>query len=410
MQPAVFYDRQTNFGENFLHVERACNRKGRCALTGKVAGLECEVREEVELLFPVLAAKHETYALGCPWRAKAVFAKCTRNVSRKHLLRYDTALEARRRKVSRRFRRRRRRARREDVPRHTVRISSVEGRATHDVAVSVFDDIKRTRDTRYREVVEIRFGKIGATVLIVGIVRPYGAEIAARTENSAVAGVLQVITTCAAFDVTTQDLSKRTVVRPARNWIDKIERRRLQNRLAQAAIGAGSVFGSNITNNGESITRKRADQQILIVADFSKLIGAEKRVVAVDRNRVAEVTGRSDLGDRTVVHEHELHVGLQRVGDFVVGEYAGRVTLVRTLVVVQRREVERRETAEQRTVRAKLPNCRRQRICNAVRLIAVRTATFNVRQIVEIVEVENGTLRRCSRTAASVRRRSTNRC
>ena len=66
---------------------------------------------------------------------------------------------------------------------------------------------------------------------------------------------------------------------------------------------------------------------------------AHQRVVAVNRQRVAEVARLGDLRQRTVVHEHEFHVRLDRRADLVIGEQAGGVALVRTLEVVLRREV-----------------------------------------------------------------------
>ncbi len=85
--------------------------------------------------------------------------------------------------------------------------------------------------------------------------------------------------------------------------------------------------------------RGSRDQILRVTRWHASLLRREQRIVAVDGQRVAEVARRRDLRQRPIVHEHELEVRLERRADLIVRERTGNVTLVRTLEVVQRREV-----------------------------------------------------------------------
>src|SRR5207253_6592504 len=74
-------------------------------------------------------------------------------------------------------------------------------------------------------------------------------------------------------------------------------------------------------------------------ADDGSGLGRHQGVITIDREGVAEVARRRDLCQCAIVHEHELHVWMYRLADFVIGECAGGVPLVGALEVIRWVEV-----------------------------------------------------------------------
>ena len=146
--------------------------------------------------------------------------------------------------------------------------------------------------------------------------------------------MLQIAATWPAFDVPAQDLRKALIV--------------------GVTQGIGEVVGRTaaVAHGGEVISR--AVKQVVTRAQDRLLLRAEQRVIAVDRQSVAEITRRRNLRHGAIVHEHDFKVGMQCWADFVISKKAGGITLVRTLEVIQRREVVAGSSGEKRTVRPDL--------------------------------------------------------
>ena len=240
------------------------------------------------------------------------------------LFRHGALLEPGRVEIGDRSRRRRAA---EDIVGNAVRVAIVGHRAANGRAARPADHVERIAQTGGRELVLVDLGIVGPTVLIIAVVGPGATEIAAAADQPAEGGVLQIGDPRTAFDVTTQQLEERLVVGRSSPRVEEVDRRRARRRVVASERGG---------REGPD----EAVDQIARSADLRPLRRRHQRVVAVDRIGVAEVARRRDLRQRAVVHEHEFHVRLDRWRHLIVGEHARGVALVRTLEIVQRREVE----------------------------------------------------------------------
>ena len=95
LDEGVADDRHLDFGEQLADVERTVVREGRTALAGKVAGLEFDVRVEVQKLLTILGADVDADPAVRPRRLETIFAAFERHVRVGDRLVDVAALEAR---------------------------------------------------------------------------------------------------------------------------------------------------------------------------------------------------------------------------------------------------------------------------------------------------------------------------
>ncbi len=74
-------------------------------------------------------------------------------------------------------------------------------------------------------------------------------------------------------------------------------------------------------------------------AEGGHFLTRQQRAVAGDVEGLAEDARRRGVAERVVIHEHELGIGVEVFVHFIMGEHAGRVALIRPLVIVGRAEV-----------------------------------------------------------------------
>ena len=91
-----------------------------------------------------------------------------------------------------------------------------------------------------------------------------------------------------------------------------------------------------IGHRRDRIGAQIADDLVQRPAQLRPRAGGEQRVVAVDRQRVAEITRGRQLAQRVIIHEHRLHKGVEGGAYRVIGKNAGGDALVRALEVVLR--------------------------------------------------------------------------
>ena len=324
-------DRDTNFAEGFLHVERAADRKRRRALAGEIARLEFQIRGEVERFLPIFGAERDTDALVRPRELDPVIAELAGQAGRRDRLAVHAALEARRLEVGERVGGHP--VQREDVVGHAVRIVAAGLRRAADRPIRTADDVEGAGQAGHREVIEIGLGEVRPAILIVDVIGPGRIDLALDADDRAILDVLQIVTATAAFNVAPQDLEEAAIVG------------RAGHRIREQEGGIAGLADRRAIGRAEEVIRGASDRQLL---------RGKQRIVAIDAERVAEVARAGDLGDRAVVHEHELEIGTDALGDFIVGEEAGGVTLVRPLIIVQRAEIVRRRAGDERAVVADL--------------------------------------------------------
>ncbi len=154
-------------------------------------------------------------------------------------------------------------------------------------------DVQGVRDVGERHVVQELFGIDRPREQAVHVVLPIGADVALGAQHDAVVGVAQIVVATAAFDVAAQQREGR--------------RARGGNARARAELG-----------------------------DFLR---RQQRAVAGDGERLAEDAAGRRLRNAVVIHEHDLGVGVEGGVHLIVRIGAGRIPIVRPLVVVDRAEI-----------------------------------------------------------------------
>ena len=80
--------------------------------------------------------------------------------------------------------------------------------------------------------------------------------------------------------------------------------------------------------------------EIACSANQRSLLIGQQRIVAIDRLGVGEVSRRTDLPKRPVLHRHHFGICLDRVGEIEIRKSAGGVSFVRPLDEIPWAEIE----------------------------------------------------------------------
>lgn len=206
---AFLNQRSAQFGEDFLHVEVARNRRGGSTLASKVTGLERNVGLEVQRFLAVFRTNHETEAISGSRALDAVAAKVAGKIAADDLGGVDALGKARSLNILQSILRNRAGA--PNIPGNAVGVGTVKDRTANRVDASlvrIVNDVEGAGQAGNREVVQVDLVIDGAAVLIVSIVGPCVRQVTLGAQNTAIAGVLEVALTRATFNVATQDLRK----------------------------------------------------------------------------------------------------------------------------------------------------------------------------------------------------------
>ncbi len=198
---------------------------------------------------------------------------------------------------------------REDIPRYATRCCDgpADVRPAHDLPRAISDRLQGKPDARSGHIVVVLLGIPRRTPQGITVIGPRIGDVTLDAEHGPVGGVAQVVKSRAAFDVAT---AKRHL------------------RIRRIDIPAAPV-------------RQLQGSQIRVIAVDEKGAIRYPRRCGPGSN-AGERTARCNLGDRTIVHEHELRVDPRVIVDVVMDKCAGGVALVRPLEVVQRGEVVKR--------------------------------------------------------------------
>src|SRR4051812_9077571 len=227
LDEGVADDRNLDLREELANVEGARLRKRRTALAGEIAGLEFDVRVEVEEFLPILAADVDADATVGPRRLKAVFATFEREVDVGDGLVRVAALEAGGLQIVQG--RCGNTAGLEDIPGHAVRVNAghrsaadrcAHGNTSNTPGRRVRDYVDRTLKANNREVVSVRLRQLRCAELVVSVVGQTLEKVTANTADDAERRVLQIVLAATAFDVTPADQDRRERRRQARRRVD----------------------------------------------------------------------------------------------------------------------------------------------------------------------------------------------
>ena len=347
VEEAVLNDRHFDFADPFGNVVVATDWQCWRALAAEIAGCKGVVRIDAERFLAVFDAQVDGDPVRSPRHLHAILAQLTGERGAEHLLGSLAADKAGCIEIGNRSRRW---GSAEDVIGTAVNISSRQRHAADRVDsgyARIVDHIERVVEAGHRELVLVNLRVVDPAILIICIIAPGFAQIALGADQRTERCVGQIADPRPAFDVPAQQLEEALVIGRASGRIEKIDRR---YRWIGTEIGIVARIGCSREIADETV------DQIGRRAELAALVGGHQRIVAVDRQRVAEIARRGDLRQGAIIHEHDFHVGLDRGADFIIDKGTGGVTLIRTLEIVQRREVITIERTLGQRARAKRPD------------------------------------------------------